>query len=147
MLSLYNYLFKEDYSDDFYYLSLLHHKQKGWSIHGLWRQYGHLHGDKEYPQFCKEVTFDLNSIKLLIPFLKEAWYSYDGKNFAQDESFWKHEWEKHGSCMLTDMDEHMYFQLTLDLFKQVTPEMIETFRQGNKCMIPVSQSFELGKKI
>ena len=33
-----------------------------------------------------------------------------------DEEFWKHEWEKHGSCMFVEMDEFGYFSKTLELF-------------------------------
>lgn len=31
--------------------------------------------------------------------------------------FWSHEWEKHGTC--STLDQHTYFQITLDLKNQV----------------------------
>lgn len=33
--------------------------------------------------------------------------------------FWSHEWEKHGTCSASVLDQHSYFQTALDLKKRV----------------------------
>ena len=50
----------------------------------------------------------------LNPLMKSSKYS--------NEDFWQHEWTKHGSCMFSDAEE--YFEKTLDLYDQFTPEKI-----------------------
>ena len=82
----------------FYYLSLKrdNKKNKEWSIHGLWPQIS----ENEYPSFCKKVNFDIGKLEPILPDLNNYWYSSKEKN----EDFWKHEWQKHGSCVFTDID-------------------------------------------
>ncbi|GKU10609.1 ribonuclease t2 family protein [Fusarium langsethiae] len=72
-----------------------------WTIHGLWPDYC----DGTYPQFCdksREYT-DIKSIvsKFLgnstLSYMDKYWVSEDGN----DESFWEHEWDKHGTCIST----------------------------------------------
>jgi ribonuclease I len=128
---------------DYYYLSLIKHHENGWSIHGLWPQYDEPKNNKKYPTFCRQVEFDINKIKDLLPELEKKWYSYDGTSIPRDESFWKHEWEKHGSCIVTDIDEHTYFKKTIELFDEaIKRNLPDYYINGNKCLIPVDLDFE-----
>ena len=45
--------------------------------------------------------------------LQKYWYSTEEKN----EDFWKHEWEKHGSCVFVNITEFNYFNITLKLYE------------------------------
>lgn len=56
--------------------------------------------------------------------MNEYWKDYKG----DDEDFWEHEWNKHGTCMSTlepkcyngykgQAEVVDYFQITVDLFK------------------------------
>ena len=69
------------------------------SIHGLWPNY--FNGD--YPSFCSKVPFSisLETEQLLISY----WNSY----FKSPENFWKHEWEKHGTCLHPTITPDSYF--------------------------------------
>lgn len=133
---IYKILFA-DYPKDhrFYYLSLIK-ENEGFSIHGLWPQYD----INKYPTFCNPVTFDLSNLTDILPELHKNWYS----NRGPDESFWKHEYEKHGSCVFSKMTELEYFQKTLDLFnKAIELNLPEKYQNDktNKCLIPVDLSF------
>jgi ribonuclease I len=101
---IYGYLGRNRY----YLLSLIKEDNNNYSIHGLWPQYT----NKSYPKYCKKVEFTLDKIKSLLPKLNKLWYS----KFTKNEDFWKHEYEKHGSCMFRDMTEMEYFEKTLELF-------------------------------
>ncbi|KAF5020316.1 hypothetical protein F66182_7692 [Fusarium sp. NRRL 66182] len=72
-----------------------------WTIHGLWPD----HCDGTYPEFC-DTTREYSDIKGIVSrFLGNAtlslmntfWKGQDG----DDESLWKHEWDKHGTCIST----------------------------------------------
>tara|TARA_B110000208_G_C11757920_1_gene425837 strand:- start:222 stop:638 length:417 start_codon:yes stop_codon:yes gene_type:complete len=119
----------------FYYLSLIY-EDDTWSIHGLWPQ-----TDKnDYPQFCREVTFDISLLEPIIDSLRKYWRSDRGP----DSSFWEHEWKKHGSCMFDNLNEFEYFNKTLTLFDFVTKNnLIDTYKKGDKALIPFSLDFEI----
>lgn len=140
----YNYLFgmkkmkeiKKNDTDKFYYLSLIK-ETEGWSIHGLWPQYN----KNQYPSFCREVNFDINKLEPILKDLNEKWYSEDNKN----ENFWKHEWEKHGSCMFIELDEFEYFEKTLELFDTALQiDLPGDFynEETKKCLIPLTLDFK-----
>ncbi|KAK2951323.1 putative Ribonuclease [Blattamonas nauphoetae] len=60
------------------------------TIHGLWANYN----ASKWPQDCNSsYPFNIKEISDL-PNLKKNWIS----NINTDESFYKHEWEKHGTC-------------------------------------------------
>ena len=71
------------------------------TIHGLWPD----HCDGTYDQYCDErrqytnITEILESYgqTALLSYMKEYWTDYHGA----EESFWEHEWGKHGTCMST----------------------------------------------
>eukprot|EP00929_Paragymnodinium_shiwhaense_P071945 TRINITY_DN36536_c0_g1_i1.p1 TRINITY_DN36536_c0_g1~~TRINITY_DN36536_c0_g1_i1.p1 ORF type:complete len:160 (+),score=50.59 TRINITY_DN36536_c0_g1_i1:101-580(+) len=75
------------------------------TIHGLWPQWAESCGKE----------FDESAVSSIEGELHKYWKScpeYGG----DDVGFWKHEWEKHGSC--TGMDELTFFNTTLTLFQQ-----------------------------
>ena len=130
-----NSIKKKD-SKKFYYVSLIKEPNNKWSIHGLWPQYS----KNSYPTFCKKVKFDINKLESILPELNEKWYSNEEKN----EDFWKHEWEKHGSCMFLDMNEEEYFKKTLDLFtiaQQIDLPNDFYDSKTKKCLIPIDLGF------
>ena len=99
-----------------------------WTIHGLWPD----HCDGTYDQYCdpsREYTNISSIISAagatdLLSYMNTYWKDYQGK----DESFWEHEWNKHGTCISTykpscytdyqPQEEVVdFFQKTVDLFK------------------------------
>jgi ribonuclease I len=84
----------------------------------------------------------LEKLNPIIDELKLKWYSTE----TSDEYFWSHEWEKHGSCMFTEIDELEYFQNALDLYNYVeTNDIIKDYLEDNplKCQIPFDSEFNL----
>ena len=123
-------------NEKFYYLSLIK-EENGWSIHGLWPQYS----ENKYPSFCKKIDFNIETLNPILKELNENWYS----NIDKNEDFWKHEWEKHGSCVFSEINEYEYFNKTLDLFKTaIQTGLPEEFydKKDNKCLIPLSLDFK-----
>ncbi|CAF1081389.1 unnamed protein product [Brachionus calyciflorus] len=84
-----------------------------WVVHGLWPSIKTEIG----PSFCnKSVPFDFGTVKWLLPELLQYWPNLYTNTPL--ESFWKHEWEKHGTCALTlpqIQDQSDYFNVTLGL--------------------------------
>tara|TARA_B110000261_G_C12916500_1_gene290673 strand:- start:68 stop:535 length:468 start_codon:yes stop_codon:yes gene_type:complete len=131
---------KKNEYNKFYYLSLINEGENKWSIHGLWPQYK----KNQYPTFCNKVDFDIKKLDLILPELEKYWYSYK-KNEKDDENFWKHEWEKHGSCMFTVMNEFDYFNKTLELYNTaIQIDIPHEFydEKTNKCLIPITLDFK-----
>ncbi|PGH16964.1 hypothetical protein AJ79_01348 [Helicocarpus griseus UAMH5409] len=101
-----------------------------WTIHGLWPD----NCDGTYESNC-DPSREYSNISAIIEGhgktellndLNTFWKDYEG----DDESFWEHEWNKHGTCIstmevdcypeYTPQEEVVdYFQKTVDLFKQV----------------------------
>ncbi|KAL4915510.1 ribonuclease T2-like protein [Aspergillus aurantiobrunneus] len=99
-----------------------------WTIHGLWPD----NCDGSYEEFCDEsreysnitaIVEESGSTELL-SYMQEYWKD----NSGDDESFWEHEWNKHGTCIntikpdcysdYTPQEEVVdYLQKTVDLFK------------------------------
>lgn len=139
---LYNYFYPKDKIDiskltNYYYLSLLKEDNGTYTIHGLWPQYS----ESSYPKYCKKVVFDISALKPILNKLNKYWYSTEEAN----SDFWKHEYEKHGSCMFKDMTEFEYFNTVLNLYqKAITDDLPKKFYNPNlrKCLIPVNQEFE-----
>lgn len=87
---------------------------KLWTIHGIWPTTNHQIG----PLYCNRTDkFDVKKIEGLLPQLRAKWT--DVRAGGGDEyNFWKHEWEKHGTCaeQLPSMaNEYLYFKKALDL--------------------------------
>ncbi|RDW94633.1 ribonuclease T2 [Coleophoma crateriformis] len=99
-----------------------------WTIHGLWPD----HCDGTYDSNCDSARAYTNITSILesfgkidlLSYMNTYWKDYQGN----DESFWEHEWAKHGTCIST-FDTNCYtgytptqeipdfFQKTVDLFK------------------------------
>ncbi|KAJ0425851.1 ribonuclease T2-like protein [Aspergillus carlsbadensis] len=99
-----------------------------WTIHGLWPD----NCDGTYEEFCDESREFSNITSILqdqgrtelLSYMTKYWKDYSG----DDESFWEHEWNKHGTCINTiepdcytdytpQEEVGDYLQKTVDLFK------------------------------
>ena len=134
-----NELLKE--KNKFYYLSLKRDNiDIPWSIHGLWPQYS----NNSYPSYCSNRKFDYSKLELLIDELDKYWYSTNGD---KNETFWKHEWEKHGTCMFNNSDEFDYFKTALSLFVEtLQKDVIKSYpleKNGLQVKIPFTQDFKI----
>lgn len=127
------------YKDEYYYLSLKKDLNKNgkWAIHGLWPHYS----QTEYPTYCRPVNFNISKLDPIIDDLNEHWLSTKKK----DKDFWKNEWETHGSCMFTEMDELTYFKTTLSLYiDAVQTESINKFKLSEiKSLIPINKDLKI----
>ncbi|KAL9601259.1 MAG: hypothetical protein Q9219_002664 [cf. Caloplaca sp. 3 TL-2023] len=99
-----------------------------WTVHGLWPD----RCDGTYDQYCdpnRQYTNISSIISAagqtdLLNYMNTYWKDYQGN----DESFWEHEWDKHGTCISTlepgcytdykpQEEVVAYFQKTVNLFK------------------------------
>ncbi|GAB4840018.1 hypothetical protein Ancab_020727 [Ancistrocladus abbreviatus] len=84
------------------------------SIHGLWPNYD----DGSYPSNCDpNNSFDPSQISDLISTMETEWPSLSCPS-SDGISFWTHEWNKHGTCSESMLNEHAYFQAALNLKSQ-----------------------------
>ena len=120
-----------------------------WTVHGLWPDWC----DGSYPANCDQSREYSNISDILtakggestLTEMEKYWKDYEG----DDESFWEHEWSKHGTCVSTlepdcytdyEATEEAvdYFQRTMALFKSlptykwlddagITPSESETY--------------------
>ncbi|MCJ1304046.1 ribonuclease T2-like [Hypocenomyce scalaris] len=82
-----------------------------WTVHGLWPD----HCDGTFSQYCDEsrqytnITAILQSFGAidLLAYMDTYWKDQGGA----DESFWEHEWGKHGTCIST-LDPDCYTNYT-----------------------------------
>ena len=54
-------------------------------------------------------------------------YSYQSP--GKDEDFWKHEYNTHGTCEISDLDEEAYFAATLELNDRYPIEVLLSSRE------------------
>ncbi|TPX09020.1 uncharacterized protein E0L32_001719 [Thyridium curvatum] len=98
-----------------------------WTIHGLWPDYC----DGSYPQFCDKSREITNATQIMqaadkctLAYMEKYWLDYQGDN----EQFWEHEFNKHGTCISTldrkcyseyqtSQEVVDYFKTTVQLFK------------------------------
>jgi ribonuclease I len=138
LYELYNGYFNK--RKDFYYLSLIKEADGYYSIHGLWPQYSL----QSYPTFCRPVNFSLTKLDPIMDKLNKYWYSTKGSN----STFWKHEYEKHGSCMFQPMNELNYFSKTIEIYEYLLVNNIIKIRSeknptANKLLIALDVEFNL----
>ena len=125
---------------NFYYLSLIKESPTEFTIHGLWPQ----RSTTKYPTYCHPVNFQIKTLEPILDKLEQYWYSQQ-HTLTLDEKFWKHEYEKHGSCVFTQMTELQYFQNTINLYeKSLELNLPQKFYnpETKKCLIPVNQELE-----
>ncbi|KAF7809117.1 extracellular ribonuclease LE-like [Senna tora] len=86
------------------------------SIHGLWPNYN----NGSWPSDCNpKHPFNQSQISDLVSRAQTSWPSL-GCPSSNNIKFWKHEWSKHGTCSESvGLDQHAYFQHTLDLKDQI----------------------------
>ncbi|RFU34240.1 hypothetical protein B7463_g2081, partial [Scytalidium lignicola] len=95
-----------------------------WTIHGLWPD----HCDGTYDSNCDAVREYTNITAILqsynrtdlLTYMNQYWKDYTGN----DESFWEHEWGKHGTCIST-LEPSCYNDYTpqeevVDFFERTT---------------------------
>jgi ribonuclease I len=90
------------------------HTSDAYTIHGLWPEYNHT----LWPQFCGlHQSFNLSELTPLKYLLNKFWKSCEG----QSETFWQHEWEKHGRCQ--PLNQLQYFNKTINLYNYVSNDI------------------------
>jgi len=91
------------------------------TLHGLWPQYT----NGGYPATCTTETFN-SSIPISIGWSDMTQYWPNVQYLETDsnyDSFWEHEWTKHGTC--SGLTQFEYFQNTLNLIKSFgTPKSV-----------------------
>ncbi|KAF2869143.1 ribonuclease M [Massariosphaeria phaeospora] len=99
-----------------------------WTVHGLWpdRCDGTYDANCDSSRVYRNITGIIQNFGKtdLLDYMSKYWKDYKG----DDETFWQHEWSKHGTCISTlepeCYDDHKqteevvdYFQKAVDLFK------------------------------
>ncbi|KYN06507.1 PREDICTED: ribonuclease Oy [Cyphomyrmex costatus] len=88
-------------------------KRNQWTIHGIWPTIYNEIG----PQFCNNsLSFNSTALAPIENELKQNWL--DIQKGSKPYSFWKHEWDKHGTCAISVQElnsEFKYFQTALKL--------------------------------
>ncbi|KAG6713054.1 hypothetical protein I3842_05G131100 [Carya illinoinensis] len=84
-------------------------------IHGLWPNYK----DGSYPSNCDpDSVFDKSQLSELMSSLQKNWPSLSCPS-SNGFRFWSHEWEKHGTCSESELDQIEYFEAALKLKEKV----------------------------
>ncbi|WOK94253.1 extracellular ribonuclease LE-like [Canna indica] len=84
-------------------------------IHGLWPNYN----DGSYPSNCDPNSpYDPSKISDLLGSMGANWPTLACPS-GDGSKFWSHEWEKHGTCSESKLEQHSYFEAALNLKKQV----------------------------
>lgn len=80
-------------------------------IHGLWPNYN----DGTYPSNCDSNNpYDQSEVSDLISRMQQEWPTLACPS-GTGSSFWSHEWDKHGTCSESILDQHSYFATALNL--------------------------------
>lgn len=102
-------------------------KHNMWTIHGIWPTKYNSVG----PQFCNtSLKFNPSALRSIENELKENWL--DIHKESKPNSFWKHEWDKHGTCAITVKalnNEFNYFEAGLKLLEKYN--MIDVLAKAN----------------
>eukprot|EP00297_Palpitomonas_bilix_P018876 CAMPEP_0113880166 /NCGR_PEP_ID=MMETSP0780_2-20120614/7635_1 /TAXON_ID=652834 /ORGANISM="Palpitomonas bilix" /LENGTH=153 /DNA_ID=CAMNT_0000866813 /DNA_START=26 /DNA_END=487 /DNA_ORIENTATION=- /assembly_acc=CAM_ASM_000599 len=94
-----------------------------WTLHGLWPQ---------WDDTCSGPSFSLDAISDLESTMDSEWPScYNDDN----QSFWSHEWTKHGTC--SGLSEHDFFNQALSLLEQYS----DNCGSGTSCSLCFDKSF------
>ncbi len=95
--------------------------ETNFTIHGLWPQYE----ENGYPDFCTNEPFD-DTIPQQIgeSTMIQYWPNVmEYPNSSSYDSFWEHEWTKHGTC--TGLTQYQYFDTAIQLTNQIpTPTVL-----------------------
>ena len=97
---------------------------ENFTVHGLWPQYD----TTGYPSYCSTESFDPD-VPLEIGWDTMITYYPDVKYAESDpdyDSFWEHEWDKHGTC--SGLSQYDYFQQAILLTETfATPEVLHKY--------------------
>jgi len=90
------------------------------TIHGLWPN----RSDGTWPSTCSKEALDTSLLQDLSDELEQNWPNVKSltSGTPSHESFWAHEWAKHGTC--SGLDQHDYFATALDLLLP-TPSIVK----------------------
>ena len=103
-------------------VSPLPYWKMNFTIHGLWPQYI----TSGYPSSCTNEKFDIDTINNIgMDYMIQKWpdVQYD-VNTPSYDSFWIHEWSKHGTC--SGLSQYDYFNEALLLTnKVITPDFLQ----------------------
>lgn len=113
-----------------------------WTVHGLWPD----HCDGTYDANCDtsraytgiSQILQAAGATSLLSYMETYWKDYQGN----DESFWEHEWAKHGTCIstlntncytnYTPQEELVdYFNKTVELFMSLPSYQVSSFGSQN----------------
>ncbi|GMH01724.1 hypothetical protein Nepgr_003563 [Nepenthes gracilis] len=93
-------------------------------IHGLWPNYE----DGSYPSNCDtDNSFDESEIQDLEGKLIREWPSLSCPS-SDGLKFWSHEWNKHGTCSESFLNQRGYFQAALNLKEKTN--LLQTLRDA-----------------
>ncbi|XP_038715068.1 ribonuclease 1-like [Tripterygium wilfordii] len=105
-------------------------------IHGLWPNYQ----NGSYPSNCDPKNpFDESKVSGLTSSLREDWPTLACPS-GDGLTFWSHEWNKHGTCFESVLDQLGYFKAALSLKNQVN--LLEALE--NAGISPNGSSYSLG---
>ncbi len=133
-MSLSNFFTFFKYYNDFtpynyYELSIQKWCQNNYQIHGLWPQYN----SDSYPINCIGPSYtDITNTDLLNDMYRD-WSNCDDST----QSFWNHEWTKHGTCVYQQfgITENQYFQIAINLFDQLTTDDFNKCNNQDDCIV------------
>ncbi|KAL9424171.1 hypothetical protein AB3S75_036120 [Citrus x aurantiifolia] len=104
-------------------------------IHGLWPNYN----DGSYPSNCDpNAPFDQSQISDLRSSMQKNWPTLACPS-GNGITFWSHEWEKHGTCSESVLNQHQYFQTALNLKNQIN--LLQALRTAG--IVPDGSSYSL----
>nr|GMD29636.1 extracellular ribonuclease LE-like [Ipomoea batatas] len=84
-------------------------------IHGLWPNYN----DGTYPSNCDSTNpYVQSKVSDLMSRIQQSWPTLACPS-GSGSSFWSHEWEKHGTCSESILDQHGYFKAALNLKSRI----------------------------
>jgi ribonuclease T2 len=97
------------------------------TIHGLWPQYN----TTGYPSFCTTEPFDssipeLIGMDTMIKYWPDVKYEVSSPSY---DSFWEHEWTKHGTC--SGLSQYDYFYKAIQLTSNIPMPDILYYSIGN----------------
>jgi len=85
--------------------------KKYFTIHGLWPQFS----GGGYPSYCTDEAFNPASPEAVgLDDMYERWPNMQAEEGSSDyDSFWEHEWTKHGTC--SPLAQTTFFNTTMNL--------------------------------
>ncbi|OQR86380.1 hypothetical protein ACHHYP_10610 [Achlya hypogyna] len=93
------------------------------TVHGLWPELN----KGPHPGFCSKEPLDIKLVRQAIgeDTLEEYWPNVKvAVNTTGYDSFWNHEWTRHGTC--SGLDQVTFFQSAIDLIKDNgTPDFVQ----------------------